>query len=67
MRQADAFPYRLEQVEIRRVRAMMLLDRAAPSDRATTRSLLGEAADLHGRFAMPRHRELTERPLAFAT
>ena len=36
---------RLEQVELRRFRAMMLLDREAPGDRATARSLLGEAAE----------------------
>ena len=65
--EADAFPYRLEQLEIRRFRAMMLLDRAAPGDRAIARSLLGEAADLYGRFGMPRHHELTERLLASAT
>src|ERR1700730_17528563 len=33
LQQAESFPNRLEQAEIRRFRAMMLLDRAAPSDR----------------------------------
>jgi len=58
------FPHRLEQVDIRRFRAMMLLDRARASDRATVRALLGEAAEHYGRFGMPRHRALTERLLA---
>ncbi len=62
--QAGVFPQWLEQVDIRRFRAMMLLDRARASDRATVRALLGEAAEHYGRFGMPRHRALTERLLA---
>jgi len=64
--QAEALPQRLEQVDLRRFRAMMLLDRAVPADRATARSLLRSAADDYDRFAMPRHRELTERLLKAA-
>lgn len=33
MQQAEAFPQRLEQAEIRRFHAMMLMDRAARDDR----------------------------------
>ena len=61
--QAEDLPQRLEQVDLRRFRAMMLLDRGAPGDRATARSLLGEAAEHYARFGMPRHRDLTERLL----
>ncbi len=61
--QADALQQRLEHVDLRRFRAMMLLDRGASGDRAAARSLLGEAADQYGRFGMPRHRALTERLL----
>ena len=64
--QAEEFPHRLEQVELRRFRAMMLLDRDGPGDRPTARTLLGEAADLYARFGMPRHSELTGRLLATA-
>jgi hypothetical protein len=64
--QADALPQRLEQTDLRRFRAMMLLDRANPADRSTARSLLREAARDYGRHAMPRHRELTERLLQAA-
>jgi len=64
LQQAEVFPHRLEQVEIRRFRAMMLLDRGAPGDGATARWLLGEAGEHYARFGMPRHRELTERLLA---
>lgn len=65
-RQAEELGQRLEQVELRRFRAMMLLDRAATGDRAAARSLLGEAAELYGRHGLPRHRELTERLLTTA-
>src|SRR6185503_7491171 len=61
--QAEELPQRLEQVDLRRFRAMMLLDRDAPGDRATARSLLGEAAEHYARFGMPGHRDLTERLL----
>jgi hypothetical protein len=42
----------------------MLLDRGRPADRATARSLLGEAEEHYARYGMPRHCELTERLLA---
>ena len=61
--QARDLPFPLEQTELRRFRAMMLLDRGDAGDRATARSLLREAADDYARFGMPRHRELTERLL----
>jgi tetratricopeptide (TPR) repeat protein len=64
LQQAEVFPHRLEQVEIRRFRAMMLLERGTRADRANARSLLGEAAVHYARFGMPSHRELTERLLA---
>jgi tetratricopeptide (TPR) repeat protein len=63
LQQAEELQQQLEQVDLRRFRAMMLLDRGAPGDRSTARSLLGEAAEHYARFGMPRHRELTERLL----
>ena len=63
LQQAEVFPNRLEQVDIRRFRAMMLLDRGAGADRATARSLLDEAGECYARFGMPRHHELTDRLL----
>jgi tetratricopeptide (TPR) repeat protein len=63
LQQAEMFPNRLEQVDIRRFRAMMLLDRGAGADRATARSLLDEAGESYARFGMPRHHELTDRLL----
>ncbi len=46
LQQAESFPYRLEQAEIRRFHAMMLLDRAIPSDREKAQTQrLAEALD----------------------
>ena len=38
LHQAESFPDRLEQAEIRRFHAMMLIDRAAPGDREKARN-----------------------------
>lgn len=56
--QAQSVPYRLEEAEIRRFHAMMLLDRAAPGDHERARTLVGEALDLYTRIGMRRHTEL---------
>ncbi len=60
MRQANFFPDRLEQAEICRFHAMMLLDRAAPSDREKAQTLLGEALETYMRIRMPRHIEMAQ-------
>jgi hypothetical protein len=52
---AESFPDRLEQAEIRRFHAMMLVDRAAPGDRKKARTLLSEALEIYTRIGMPRH------------
>ena len=54
-RQADFFPDRLEQAEIRRFQAMMLRDRADPGDRKIAQTLLGEALETYTLIGMPRH------------
>ena len=59
LQQAESLPYRLEQVEIRRFHAMMLLDGAAPGDRERARTLLREALGFYTRIGMRRHRELS--------
>jgi tetratricopeptide (TPR) repeat protein len=58
LRQAESVPHRLEQAEIRRFHAMMLLDRAAPGDRDEAHRLLGEALETYTRIGMPRHIEM---------
>jgi tetratricopeptide (TPR) repeat protein len=55
LEQAEALPNQLEQTEIRRFHAMMLLDRAARGDRETARTLLKEALESYERIGMPRH------------
>ena len=64
LQQAESFPYCLEQAEIRRFHAMMLIDRAAPGDREKAQMLLREALERYQRIGMPRHVDLTQTLLA---
>ena len=59
MQQAESLPDSLEQVEIRRFHAMMLIDRGGPGDREKARSLLSAALASYERVGMPRHVEIT--------
>jgi tetratricopeptide (TPR) repeat protein len=63
-RQADFFPDRLEQAEIRRFHAMMLIDRTASGDREKARTLLSEALESYTQIGMPRHIEMTRTLLS---
>jgi tetratricopeptide (TPR) repeat protein len=58
LQQAESFPNRLEQAEIRRFHAMMLIDRADPGDREKAQTLLGEALETYTHIGMPRHIEI---------
>jgi hypothetical protein len=60
LRHAESFPNVLEQAEIRRFRAMMLVDRAAPGVHEKARTLLKEALETYERIGMPRHVEMTQ-------
>jgi tetratricopeptide (TPR) repeat protein len=60
MQQAESFPNFLEQAEIRRFRAMMLIDRDSPTDRKKAQRLLSEALESYQRVGMPRHIEMTQ-------
>ena len=53
MQQAESFPQRLEQAEIRRFHAMMLMDRAAPGDREKAQTLLSEALETYSLSECP--------------
>jgi hypothetical protein len=64
MQQAEHFPQRLEQAEIRRFRAMMLIDRRARGDRGEAQRLLNEALLSYRQIGMPRHLELTQTLLS---
>lgn len=63
LRQAESMPYRVEEAEIRRFHAMMLLDRSAPSDRERAMTLVREALDFYARTGMARHQELSRELL----
>jgi hypothetical protein len=63
LQQAKSLPHILEQAEIRRLHAMMLIDRTAPGDREKARRLLGEALETYTRIGMPRHSEITQKLL----
>jgi hypothetical protein len=60
LQQAEAIPHRLEQAEIRRFHAMMLMDRAAKGDREKARGLLDGARESYVQIGMPRHIEITD-------
>ncbi len=60
MQQAESFPNLLEQAEIRRFHAMMLIDRAATGDREKAQTLLSEALGTYTQIGMPRHIEMTQ-------
>jgi tetratricopeptide (TPR) repeat protein len=60
MNQAESFPDRLEQAEIRRFHAMMLVDRSAPDVRGKAQTLLREALETYTHIGMPRHVEITK-------
>jgi class 3 adenylate cyclase/tetratricopeptide (TPR) repeat protein len=60
LRQADELPVVMEQAEVRRWYARMLIDRDAPGDRERARELLAEAVEGYGRIGMPKHRGMAE-------
>jgi hypothetical protein len=59
-KQAEALPCLLEQAEIRRFHAMMLMDRAARGDRNRAQPLLSKALETYTYIGMPRHIEMTQ-------
>jgi tetratricopeptide (TPR) repeat protein len=64
LEQAELYPNQLEQTDIRRFHAMMLLDRAARDDVRSARALLIEALESYTRIGMRRHVELTRALVA---
>ena len=60
LHQAAAVPHSLEQAEIRRFHAMMLIDRALPGDRKRARTLLSEAMENYQHIGMPRHGQIIQ-------
>ena len=66
LRQAHELPHKIEQPEVRRWYADMLIERAEPGDVAMARTLIAEAIAMYTTIGMPRHIELAERVLARA-
>ena len=60
LRQAHDLPVVIEQPEVRRWYARMLIDRDAPGDRDKARELLNEAIPMYSRLGMPKHVEMAE-------
>jgi hypothetical protein len=60
LRQAHELPHMIEQPEVRRWYARMLLDRDAPGDRGQARRFLTEAIAMYRALGMPRHVEMAE-------
>ncbi len=63
MRQAHEQPVVIEQPEVRRWYARMLIDRGGPGDRAKARELLAEAVAMYRKIGMPKHIEMAEAML----
>jgi tetratricopeptide (TPR) repeat protein len=64
LRQAHELPVVIEQPEVRRWYARMLIDRDAPGDREKARGLLTEAVAMYRRIGMPKHVEMAEALLS---
>jgi len=64
LRQAHELPAVVEQPEVRRWYARMLIDRNAPGDRDKARQLLTEAIAMYRRIGMPKHVEMAEALLS---
>jgi tetratricopeptide (TPR) repeat protein len=60
LQQAEHFPHRLEQAEIRRFYGAMLLERSAVTDRRKAQRLLSEALTNYTHIGMPRHVAITQ-------
>ncbi|MEE8386440.1 MAG: tetratricopeptide repeat protein, partial [Dehalococcoidia bacterium] len=60
LRQAHELPHKMEQPEVRRWYARMLIDRDGPGDRDRARELLTEALVMYRKIGMPKHIEMAE-------
>jgi len=60
LQQARDLPHRLEQPEVRRFYAGMLLERNGPGDAHRARELLGEAVAMYRELGMPKHVDMAQ-------
>jgi class 3 adenylate cyclase/tetratricopeptide (TPR) repeat protein len=63
LRQAHEIPVVIQQPEVRRWYARMLIDRNSPGDREKARQLLTEAITMYRQIGMPKHVEMAEAML----
>jgi tetratricopeptide (TPR) repeat protein len=63
LRQAHQIPYRIEQPEVRRWYAHLLIERDARGDREKAQKLLDEAIEAYREIGMPKHVEMAEEML----
>jgi hypothetical protein len=63
LEEAERIPIKLEQPEVRRWYAKMLIDRNGPGDHVKARELLEEAIDGYRTLGMPRHLEMAKELL----
>jgi tetratricopeptide (TPR) repeat protein len=63
LRQAHDLPFVIEQPEVRRWYARMLIDRHGPGDREKARELLTEAIAMYRQIGMPKHQEMAQEIL----
>ncbi len=63
LRQAHELPHKLEQPEVRRWYARMLIDRDEAGDRDKAFRLLTEAVAMYRQIGMPKHVEMAEEML----
>jgi hypothetical protein len=63
---AEALPSRIEQADLRRLYARMLLERDQPGDRERAQTLLSKARDAYRAIGMPRYAALTSTLIAEA-
>lgn len=63
LRQAHDLPNLIQQPEVRRWYARMLIDRNAPGDRDKARQLLTEAIAMYRDIGMPKHLEMAQELL----
>jgi len=61
LRLAEELPHRLEQPEVRRWYARMLLDREGSGDEQRARKMLIEAKAIYEELGMPKHVEMAKR------
>ena len=63
---AEALSSRIEQADLRRLYARMLLDRDQPGDHERAQSLLSKATDAYRNIGMPRYEVLSSTLIAEA-